>query len=88
MCTARNNEGTTETKVEVVVEGGFQATSAPRVSVPEPMMLVVEGEQATLRCEAHGEIGSATLKHRLLIGRTPLKFFFFLWNTKPLKGLS
>lgn len=54
VCTARNNEGTTETKVEVVVQGGFQATSVPRASVPEPMMLVVEGETATLRCEAHG----------------------------------
>ncbi|XP_075898523.1 basement membrane-specific heparan sulfate proteoglycan core protein [Nelusetta ayraudi] len=54
VCTARNNEGTTETKVEVVVQGGFQATSVPRPSVPEPLMLVVEGETATLRCEAHG----------------------------------
>lgn len=63
VCTARNNEGTTETKVEVVVQGGFQATSAPRASVPEPMMLVVEGETATLRCEAHGNVGSATPKN-------------------------
>lgn len=63
VCTARNNEGTTETKVEVVVQGGFQATSVPRPSVPEPLMLVVEGETATLRCEAHGNVGSATPRH-------------------------
>ncbi|XP_029013106.1 basement membrane-specific heparan sulfate proteoglycan core protein isoform X4 [Betta splendens] len=54
VCIARNNEGTTETKVEVTVEGSFQAPSAPRASVPVPQMIVVEGETPTLRCEAHG----------------------------------
>lgn len=63
VCTARNNEGATETKVEVVVEGGFQATSAPRPSVPEPLMLVVEGETATLRCEAHGNCSAPPRHH-------------------------
>uniref|UniRef100_A0A4W6FNJ1 Heparan sulfate proteoglycan 2 n=1 Tax=Lates calcarifer TaxID=8187 RepID=A0A4W6FNJ1_LATCA len=54
VCTARNNEGSTETKVEVVVEGGSQVPSVPRASVPEPLMVVVEGQTVTLRCEAHG----------------------------------
>ncbi|XP_040902816.1 basement membrane-specific heparan sulfate proteoglycan core protein isoform X8 [Toxotes jaculatrix] len=54
VCTARNNEGSTETKVEVIVEGGAQVPSVPRASVPEPLMIVVEGQTATLRCEAHG----------------------------------
>ncbi|XP_056280235.1 basement membrane-specific heparan sulfate proteoglycan core protein isoform X13 [Pseudoliparis swirei] len=54
VCTARNNEGTTDTKVEVIVEGGSQVPTVPRASVPEPLMVVVEGQIATLRCEAHG----------------------------------
>lgn len=54
VCTARNNEGTTETKVEVIVQGGSQVPTVPRASVPEPLMVVVEGQTATLRCEAHG----------------------------------
>uniref|UniRef100_A0A8C2WMQ1 Heparan sulfate proteoglycan 2 n=1 Tax=Cyclopterus lumpus TaxID=8103 RepID=A0A8C2WMQ1_CYCLU len=57
VCTARNNEGTTETKVEVIVEGGSQVPTVPRASVPEPLMVVVEGQTATLRCEAHGKDG-------------------------------
>lgn len=67
VCTARNNEGTTETKVEVIVQGGFQVPSVPRASVPEPLMLVVEGETATLRCEAHGNYG-----FRYIINLSPL----------------
>lgn len=86
MCTARNNEGTTEAKVEVVVQGGFQATSAPRVSVPEPMMLVVEGETATLRCEAHGKMGSAMPTRRVWTEHT--RRGALSWYTKPIKGLA
>ncbi|XP_076022702.1 basement membrane-specific heparan sulfate proteoglycan core protein isoform X2 [Genypterus blacodes] len=54
VCTARNNEGTSETRVEVVVEGNAQLPTVPRASVPEPLMVVVEGETVTLRCDAHG----------------------------------
>ncbi|XP_034151976.1 basement membrane-specific heparan sulfate proteoglycan core protein isoform X5 [Esox lucius] len=54
VCSARNNEGTTETKVEVVVEGGTQVPTFPRATVPEPLMVVVEGQTTTLRCDAHG----------------------------------
>uniref|UniRef100_A0A8C4GKG4 Heparan sulfate proteoglycan 2 n=1 Tax=Dicentrarchus labrax TaxID=13489 RepID=A0A8C4GKG4_DICLA len=50
VCTARNNEGTTETKVEVTVEGGSQVPTVPRAFVPEPLMVMVEGQTATLRC--------------------------------------
>lgn len=49
VCTARSADGSTETKVEVIVEG------KPRVSVPEPQVVVVEGGTATLRCIAHGK---------------------------------
>lgn len=48
VCTARSGDGSSETKVEVIVEG------KPRVSVPEPQVVVVEGGTATLRCIAHG----------------------------------
>uniref|UniRef100_A0A3Q2QD42 Heparan sulfate proteoglycan 2 n=1 Tax=Fundulus heteroclitus TaxID=8078 RepID=A0A3Q2QD42_FUNHE len=54
VCVARNTEGSTETKVEVIVEGGSQMPSAPRALVPEPLMVVVEGRPATLRCDAYG----------------------------------
>ncbi|XP_061544566.1 basement membrane-specific heparan sulfate proteoglycan core protein isoform X9 [Phycodurus eques] len=54
VCVARNNEGSTETKVEVIVQGGSQLPSVPRVIVPEPLMIVVEGQTATLRCDVHG----------------------------------
>lgn len=57
VCTARNNEGSTETKVEVMVEGGSQVPTVPRATVPEPLMVMVEGRTATLRCEAHGNDG-------------------------------
>ncbi|XP_050953192.1 basement membrane-specific heparan sulfate proteoglycan core protein isoform X13 [Labeo rohita] len=54
VCTAQNNQGTTETRVEVFVEGGAQVPTIPRASVREPMIVVVEGSTATLHCEAHG----------------------------------
>ncbi|XP_075331347.1 basement membrane-specific heparan sulfate proteoglycan core protein isoform X3 [Odontesthes bonariensis] len=54
VCAARNIEGTTETRVEVIVEGGPRVPAVPRASVPEPLMVVMEGQTATLRCEAHG----------------------------------
>lgn len=57
VCTARNNEGNTETRVEVVVEGSSQVPTVPRASVPEPLMIVVEGQNAMLRCDAHGNDG-------------------------------
>ncbi|CAN9515659.1 unnamed protein product [Ophioblennius macclurei] len=69
VCSARNLEGTTETKVEVFVEGGAQLPTVPRASVPEPMMIVVEGQTATLRCDAHG-FPSPTIKWSKL--RSPL----------------
>uniref|UniRef100_A0A667Z8W9 Heparan sulfate proteoglycan 2 n=1 Tax=Myripristis murdjan TaxID=586833 RepID=A0A667Z8W9_9TELE len=54
VCTARNNEGTSENRVEVIVEGNSRLPTVPRASVPEPLMVVVEGQTATLRCDAHG----------------------------------
>ncbi|XP_062314893.1 basement membrane-specific heparan sulfate proteoglycan core protein isoform X7 [Osmerus eperlanus] len=54
VCTARNNEGTSETRVEVLVEGGPLLPSAPRASVREPLIVVVADQTATLRCDAHG----------------------------------
>ncbi|KAG7477685.1 hypothetical protein MATL_G00072180 [Megalops atlanticus] len=53
-CVAQNSEGSAEAKVEVIVQGGPLVPSVPRASVPEPLMLVVEGQTATLRCDAHG----------------------------------
>uniref|UniRef100_A0A672L9B0 Heparan sulfate proteoglycan 2 n=1 Tax=Sinocyclocheilus grahami TaxID=75366 RepID=A0A672L9B0_SINGR len=54
VCTAQNNQGITETRVEVFVEGGPQVPTVPRASVREPMIVVVEGSTTTLRCDAHG----------------------------------
>uniref|UniRef100_A0A8C2AGW3 Cell adhesion molecule-related/down-regulated by oncogenes n=1 Tax=Cyprinus carpio TaxID=7962 RepID=A0A8C2AGW3_CYPCA len=54
VCTAQNNQGTTETRVEVFVEGGPQVPTVPHASVREPMIIVVEGSTATLHCDAHG----------------------------------
>uniref|UniRef100_A0A673N5J0 Cell adhesion molecule-related/down-regulated by oncogenes n=1 Tax=Sinocyclocheilus rhinocerous TaxID=307959 RepID=A0A673N5J0_9TELE len=54
VCTAQNNQGTTETRVEVFVEGGPQVPTVPRASVREPMIVVVEGSTTTLHCDAHG----------------------------------
>ncbi|KAG7472084.1 hypothetical protein MATL_G00104850 [Megalops atlanticus] len=54
VCTARNSDGTTEVRVEVIVEGGRQVPTAPRASVPEPLLVAVEGQTTTLRCDAHG----------------------------------
>ncbi|XP_055079317.1 basement membrane-specific heparan sulfate proteoglycan core protein isoform X9 [Periophthalmus magnuspinnatus] len=54
VCVARNSKGTTETKVEVFVEGGSQLPSVPRVVVSESLMIAVEGQTAILRCDAHG----------------------------------
>ncbi|KAK7132379.1 hypothetical protein R3I93_018809 [Phoxinus phoxinus] len=54
VCTAQNNQGTTETRVEVFVEGGPQVPTVPRASVREPLTVVVEGSTTTLHCDAHG----------------------------------
>ncbi|KAJ4918755.1 hypothetical protein JOQ06_022870, partial [Pogonophryne albipinna] len=75
VCSARSNEGSSETRVEVLVEGGLveggglQEPSPPRASVPEPLLVVVEGRTATLRCEAHG-VPSPTISWSKL--RSPL----------------
>ncbi|KAJ8258098.1 hypothetical protein GJAV_G00193140 [Gymnothorax javanicus] len=54
ICTVRNSEGLTEVAVEVRVEGEELAPSAPRASVPEPLLVVEEGQTTTLRCHAYG----------------------------------
>ncbi|XP_015241296.1 PREDICTED: basement membrane-specific heparan sulfate proteoglycan core protein isoform X8 [Cyprinodon variegatus] len=54
VCLARNAEGNKETRVEVIVEGGSRVPTAPRALVPEPLMVVVEGQTATLHCDAYG----------------------------------
>ncbi|KAJ8390133.1 hypothetical protein AAFF_G00110070 [Aldrovandia affinis] len=53
-CTVRNSEGTTEVRVEVMVEGWQQVPTAPRASVSEPLLVVEEGQTTTLRCDAQG----------------------------------
>ncbi len=62
VCTAQNNQGTTETRIEVFVEGGPQVPTVPRASVREPMIVVVEGSTTTLHCDAHGRCKTWQLK--------------------------
>ncbi|KAK1803404.1 hypothetical protein P4O66_020832 [Electrophorus voltai] len=54
VCAAQNSQGKTETRVEVVVEGGAQVPTVPLANVKEPLMIVVEGATTTLQCDAHG----------------------------------
>ncbi|XP_044045782.1 basement membrane-specific heparan sulfate proteoglycan core protein-like isoform X2 [Siniperca chuatsi] len=51
ICQAENNEGVTEVKVEVIVEGGL---GAPVASVGTTEMTVVEGHTVTMECQASG----------------------------------
>ncbi|XP_071399212.1 basement membrane-specific heparan sulfate proteoglycan core protein-like, partial [Centroberyx affinis] len=51
VCQAENNEGVTEVKVEVIVEGG-QGT--PVASVAAEQMTAVEGRTITMECRASG----------------------------------
>lgn len=53
ICQAENNEGVTEVKVEVVVEGGL---GAPVASVSATEMTVVEGQTVTFECQASGKV--------------------------------
>ncbi|XP_048872624.1 basement membrane-specific heparan sulfate proteoglycan core protein isoform X13 [Brienomyrus brachyistius] len=54
ICTAHSSEGTSEARVEVIIEGGPRVPSVPIASVPEPLMVVKEGQTVTLRCNARG----------------------------------
>ncbi|KAF7654921.1 hypothetical protein LDENG_00063270 [Lucifuga dentata] len=51
ICKAENNEGVTEVKVEIVVEGG---PGAPVASVSATEMTVVEGHTVIMECQASG----------------------------------
>lgn len=53
ICQAENNEGVTEVKVEVIVEGGL---GAPVASVSAAEMTVVEGHTVTMACQASGKM--------------------------------
>uniref|UniRef100_A0A3B3SE98 Cell adhesion molecule-related/down-regulated by oncogenes n=1 Tax=Paramormyrops kingsleyae TaxID=1676925 RepID=A0A3B3SE98_9TELE len=54
ICTAQSSEGTSEARVEVIIEGGAQVPSFPIASVPETFMVVKEGQTVTLHCNAQG----------------------------------
>uniref|UniRef100_A0A3B4U3H7 Basement membrane-specific heparan sulfate proteoglycan core protein-like n=1 Tax=Seriola dumerili TaxID=41447 RepID=A0A3B4U3H7_SERDU len=51
ICQAVNNEGVTEVKVEIIVEGG---AGAPVAVVSNTEMTVVEGHVVTMECQASG----------------------------------
>lgn len=61
ICQAENNEGVTEVKVEIIVEGGL---GAPVASVSATEMTVVEGHTVTMECRASGKV-LAALTHSL-----------------------
>ncbi|KAK3547531.1 hypothetical protein QTP86_021514, partial [Hemibagrus guttatus] len=54
ICTAQNSQGKSETRVEVIVEGGSKEPTVPRVFVRDPLLVVVEGATTVLHCDAHG----------------------------------
>lgn len=54
MCRAQNKDGTSEEKVELKVEGGASAAIAPKATVHQTDMLVVEGQMVTMHCQAIG----------------------------------
>ncbi|XP_045903318.1 basement membrane-specific heparan sulfate proteoglycan core protein-like [Micropterus dolomieu] len=51
ICQAENNEGVTEVKIDIIVEGGL---GAPVASVSTTEMTVVEGHTVTMSCRASG----------------------------------
>ena len=51
ICQTENNEGVTEVKVVITVEGG---PGAPVASVSATEMTVVEGHTVTMECQASG----------------------------------
>ncbi|XP_060793463.1 basement membrane-specific heparan sulfate proteoglycan core protein isoform X5 [Neoarius graeffei] len=54
VCTVQNSQGRSETRVEVIIEGGTQVPTVPRAIVREPFLVVVEGATTVLHCDAHG----------------------------------
>ncbi len=53
ICQGENNEGVTEVKVEVIVEGGL---GAPVASVSATEMTVVEGHTVIMECQSSGKM--------------------------------
>ncbi|MCJ8748242.1 hypothetical protein PDJAM_G00162670 [Pangasius djambal] len=51
VCRAQNKDGTSEEKVEVVVEGGAME---PKAAVDQTDMVAVEGQTVTMHCQATG----------------------------------
>ncbi|XP_047648303.1 basement membrane-specific heparan sulfate proteoglycan core protein isoform X10 [Phacochoerus africanus] len=54
VCLAQNALGTTQKRVEVIVDTGIVAPGAPQVQVEEAELTVEAGHTATLRCSATG----------------------------------
>lgn len=61
VCTVQNSQGRSETRVEVIIEGGTQMPTVPRAIVREPFLVVVEGATTVLHCDAHGKYGPCTV---------------------------
>lgn len=55
ICTVQNSQGRSETRVEVLIEGGTQVPTVPRAIVRDPLLVIVEGTTAVLHCDAHGK---------------------------------
>lgn len=53
ICQAENNEGVTEVKVEIIVEGGL---GAPVATVNPVEITAVEGNAVTIECQASGKM--------------------------------
>ncbi|KAL4648745.1 basement membrane-specific heparan sulfate proteoglycan core protein-like [Arapaima gigas] len=54
VCRASNSEGTSESRVELRVDGAIQGATFPQASISPAEMVAVEGQTVTLHCQASG----------------------------------
>uniref|UniRef100_A0A8C5PHI7 Ig-like domain-containing protein n=1 Tax=Leptobrachium leishanense TaxID=445787 RepID=A0A8C5PHI7_9ANUR len=53
-CVGHNPAGSTLAHVEIHVDGSLPSHNVPKVTTDEPVLIVLSGEKATLRCSATG----------------------------------
>ena len=79
ICQAENNEGISEVKIQVHVDG---QPGAPVASVNSAELTVVEGQIVTMECQASGKM-SVRLCYEHLLFLLPFLKFHFLSGSPP-----